>query len=254
MRPQPFLFFWTFGRAGFAELRSVPVRRVQLPAALDLGFRRWEQEEAPGCSVRGSVELCMHFVGVALVAGCVAQGALANDLAGFRVEGMLGWDRLDGSLFGSADGLLYGVGAGYDFGLGETLALGVDGEISGTTGNQDISLCGPGPGCTTIGRTEAGRDLYVGVRLTGKVADRVAVYGKVGYADLKARVSYDDEAVYGPSASRSFGGWRAGFGAQYLWDSLYAGLEYRYTDHGSGGFALDGLTRHQLAANVGVRF
>jgi outer membrane immunogenic protein len=195
----------------------------------------------------------MRFAVAGVVAVFVAQGALANDLAGFRVEGMLGLDGPEGWLIGDAKGLLYGVGAGYDFALGESLALGIDGEIAGSTASQDYRVFGPGGTEQVYGEGTVGRDLYVGARLTGKVADRVAVYGKVGYSNAKvsARVFLPE---FGPGREETRGGWRAGFGGQILWGKLYTGLEYRYTDYGSQGFANDNIRRHQLVGNVGVRF
>lgn len=195
----------------------------------------------------------MRFCVAGVVALCVAQGVLANDLAGFRVEGMLGWDAPEGWLIGDADGLLYGVGAGYDLALGDNLALGIDGEIAGSTASEDYRVFGPDGSEEVYGEGTVGRDLYVGARLTGKVADRVAVYGKFGYsnAKLSARVFLPE---FGPGRSETRDGWRAGFGGQILWGKLYTGLEYRYTDYGSQGFANDNWKRHQLVGNVGVRF
>jgi outer membrane immunogenic protein len=101
---------------------------------------------------------------------------------------------------------------------------------------------------TTRARLSAGRDLYVGGRITGAVSDKFNVYAKAGYtnARFKGRVTTGATTV---SDSANADGFRAGVGAQYMVTSnAYVGAEYRYSNYEAG------LSRHQLAATIGYRF
>jgi outer membrane immunogenic protein len=188
----------------------------------------------------------------AVLALASASPVLANDISGFRIEGLLGWDSVKIEDFGSKAGFAFGVGAGYDFAVGPTVALGIDGEWMDSSADiEESGVTGVMPVSSTStldsAKLSAQSDLYIGARMTGKVADNVTVFGKVGYANANFKLS---STVTGfETLSENLDGFRLGIGAQYLFGSgLYAGAEYRYTNYEAG------VTRNQILANVGFRF
>jgi outer membrane immunogenic protein len=170
----------------------------------------------------------------ASAAALVATSASASDLAGFRLEAIGGWDQV-GVAGGNESGFLYGAGIGYDVPLGETLAIGADAEFAGSTIDAaDID-----------GSVSAGRDIYVGGRITGKVADNLAFVGKAGYTN--ARLDYN--IVGFGSGNVDLDGFRLGAGLQYLiGNGGYVGAEYRYSNYEQD------FTRNQIVATFGYRF
>lgn len=185
-------------------------------------------------------------VASALVVGLVASSASANDISGFRLEALLGWDNVKVENFGNKSGFAYGAGIGYDFGVGETLSVGLDAEIMGAT--TSISGSGFIDDVFVSGKVSTGRDIYVGGRLTGKVADNVALYAKAGYTNgrLSAEADIDGDEI---GASGNGDGFRAGVGGQFLLGGGgYVGGEYRYSNYESD------FVRHQVLATFGYRF
>ena len=185
----------------------------------------------------------MKFVTLAAVAAAafVSSAASANDISGFRVEAIAGWDQIRLSDAGNKSGFAFGAGVGYDLPVGETISVGVDAEISGSTAKLRVS------DGVDFAEVKAGRDLYVGGRLSGKVADNVVVYAKAGYTN--ARLTLDTSVPGFDDLSGNGGGFRLGAGAQYLLgNGAYAGGEYRYSNY-EGDFS-----RNQVVATVGYRF
>lgn len=205
----------------------------------------------------------------------VATPALAQDsgdavFTGPRVEAIIGYDKTKaGSSIddiydrnNSMDGLLYGVGIGYDVDLGG-LVVGAEAELSDSTAKTrfrhgEMENFG-------YGRVKAGRDIYVGARVGGKVAPSTLLYVKGGYtnAKLKADARYDD-LDYGDNFKLD--GWRVGAGVeQAISRNAYAKVEYRYSNYEKAKFQFgpDGPSthrfdvdtdRHQVVAAVGMRF
>lgn len=181
-----------------------------------------------------------HFAAMT-AAALVATSASAADIAGPRVEAVIGWDQVSLSGIGNRSGFMYGLGLGYDFAIGETVSLGVDGEIAGSTGSLNVT------DGFDFYNVSAGRDLYVGARITGKVAENVAVYAKGGYSNARISLKTNDP-VFG-NLSDNGDGFRLGAGAQYLLGGgAYIGAEYRYTNY-EGDFS-----RNQIVATLGYRF
>jgi outer membrane immunogenic protein len=183
---------------------------------------------------------------LAAVAAGASAPAFAGDIAGPRVEAVLGWDNvrvdIDGLGHGSRSGFMYGLGLGYDFAVGGNVALGIDAEISDSTADLDVT------DGTDRARLSAGRDLYVGGRVTGAVSDRFNVYAKAGYTNARIKGSVTTGGVT-DSDSANGDGIRLGAGAQYMVTSnAYVGAEYRYSNYEGG------LSRHQVAATIGYRF
>ena len=185
----------------------------------------------------------MKFVTLAAVAAAafVSSAASANGVSGFRAEAIAGWDQIRVSGEGNGSGFAYGAGVGYDLPLGETMSVGVDAELAGSTAKLRESLRGE------FIEVNSGRDIYVGGRLTGKVADNVAVYAKAGYSNARMTTKSNIAGFDGLSGNAD--GFRVGAGAQYLLgNGAYVGGEYRYSNY-EGDFS-----RNQVVATLGYRF
>jgi len=171
----------------------------------------------------------MTLLAAAAAAFTFATPAMAQDAtapAGLRVEALVGWDRpgIDGF---HANGILVGFGAGYDLAVGNSVSLGIDGEISDSSAKRS--------GVST------GRDLYAGGRVNFAMSPKANLYIKGGYTNARVKVS-------GVGAANG-DGFRAGAGGQWIVSGkTYVGAEYRYSNY-EGGF-----DRHQVALTVGTRF
>lgn len=189
-------------------------------------------------------------IAAALLAGTIATPALAqdtNNLGGFRIEGLVGYDRPSIEDEGT-DGIAYGVGVGYDFQSGNAV-FGVEAEA--TDSNADERVDGaviPGDEL----RVRAGRDLYVGGRVGVGVGSNSLLYAKAGYTNARVRVDYEDGTA-GTAADfterGNLDGIRAGAGAQIgIGSNAYLKTEYRYSNYEAG------VDRHQVVGGVGFRF
>jgi outer membrane immunogenic protein len=169
-----------------------------------------------------------------LIAAGIASAVLAtpafaqdtNNLAGPRVEALLGYDLVS---FGGEDkgGVLFGIGAGYDFAVGNGVALGLDVEASDST--------------TDVGDLKAGRDLYAGGRVSFAVSPSANLYLKAGYTNARIKLE--------GCCSDNGDGFRLGVGGQLgIGGKAYVGGEYRYSNYESD------FSRHQFAATIGTRF
>ena len=188
------------------------------------------------------------FVTAAAAAALFSTSAMAADITGARVEGIVGYDSPkinDEDLEGvdvNLDGITYGLGLGYDFAVGKNLALGIDAEIADSSSDFDYEDAGD-----TV-TASIGRDLYVGGRVTTAVSDNFNLYGKLGYVNTRVKVSTDVNATE-VSYSENLDGIRAGVGGQFaLAGNSYVGLEYRYSNYEQD------VSRHQVAATLGFRF
>jgi len=191
-----------------------------------------------------------YLVFAALLAGTIATPAFAQDSsphAGFRVEGIVGYDRADVA-GDAADGVLYGVGAGYDFQAGNAI-FGVEAEASDSTVDEcvaDATVAGDEL-CGTFGR-----DLYVGGRVGAVVGGNTLLYAKAGYTNARIGLDYEDgTAATDPdfSIGANLDGVRAGAGAQFgIGENTYLKTEYRYSNYEQG------FDRHQVVAGFGLRF
>jgi len=186
----------------------------------------------------------------ALCAGTLATPAFAQDqgnLSGFRVEGLVGYDR-PSIADENADGVLYGMGVGYDFQSGNAV-FGIEAEATDSTGNERVAgVFLPGDEL----RVRAGRDLYFGGRAGAIVGGGTLIYAKAGYTNAQVRVDYEDgtAATINDFTDRtSLDGVRAGAGAQFaIGSNAYLKTEYRYSNY------QDGVDRHQVVGGFGFRF
>ena len=190
------------------------------------------------------------FVVAALLAGCVATPAFAQEsqqFSGFRVEGLIGYDNADIEGEGS-DGVTYGAGIGYDFRRGNAV-FGVEAEATDSTVDECISGFAIAGDELCVG---AGRDLYIGGRAGAVVSPNVLLYAKAGYTNARVRLDYED-GTSGTTADFSDGqnldGVRLGAGAEFAVSSnAYVRGEYRYSNYEQG------FERHQAVAGFGFRF
>jgi outer membrane immunogenic protein len=185
-------------------------------------------------------------------AAAVSSPAMAQDTAGvggFRLEAMIGYDIAraefnEGQGRRDKGGVVGGAGVGYDVPLGTAFAVGADAELTFATTDARV---------TGIGEVQARRDIYVGGRITANISDAAAIYGKVGYTNLRARlrlnegVTADDDDV---NVGGNLDGVRGAVGVQFGGDEdrSFYGLEYRYSNYEAD------LIRHQGMLVVGYRF
>jgi len=229
-----------------------------------------------------------HASFAVLLAGLVAVPAQAQDLSGFRVEGRIGWEQVgtDATLPNpdededvDGDEILaasdessdpsFGLELGYDAQIGSSLVLGgyVGADLS------DTAMCGEliedDLACTSLERT-----FTVGARAGVSVGETALVFVKGGYSNGRFETAYDADVTDNdddePGAIEEFAGsedgYHVGGGVELgLTSSLYAKLEYVYTDFGSRTHRLEdmdddepglglGSDRHQVVAGIGVRF
>jgi outer membrane immunogenic protein len=180
--------------------------------------------------------------------GGLATPALAQTApapVGPRVEGFVGYDavRVDLEDFGvdeklKDNDLFYGVGAGYDFAVAPGVSAGVDVEWSDSNNKADFD---DGEENAEI---RTGRDLYAGGRVTFPISPAANAYVKAGYTNLKIKGDVD-----GVEDSFNLDGYRVGAGAQFgIGGGAYVGGEYRFSNYE------EDLSRHQVAATLGMRF
>jgi outer membrane immunogenic protein len=188
------------------------------------------------------------FILAALAAGAVAAPAAAQEASPFtgpRVEGIVGWDRVQ--VPGDrGDGVAYGVGLGYDFQAGN-MVVGIEGEAADSTTDE----CATGaPGETLCAKT--GRDLYVGGRIGAAVGASTLLYAKAGYSNARVRLAYDSGLagnVGDFTTHGNYDGIRVGAGLeQKIGTNAFVKAEYRYTNYESD------LEKHQAVVGFGIRF
>jgi outer membrane immunogenic protein len=222
------------------------------------------------------------YILAALVAGTFATPAFAQvvpgPFTGFRLEGLVGYDRLgsgerddgvdtsDNEGDEALEGVAFGVGAGYDFDLGSVVA-GVEAEYTESTGEQEADETIDGVNFRS--GVEIGRDIYVGGRIGFRAAPTTLVYGKAGYTNTSVEGNFetDDERF---EFDTNADGWRLGAGVEQLFGpNAYGKIEYRYSNYTNLDFSDDfdfddfdsedidrdiNLDRHQVVAGVGFRF
>lgn len=188
------------------------------------------------------------YLTAAMLAGMLASPAAAqtiDPLTGFRIEGLVGYDRADvpGD---DADGVAYGVAAGYDVRMGGAVA-GVEAELSESTIDECTS------DALQVGDTlcaSTGRDIYVGGRVGAAVAPNSLVYAKAGYTNARLNTDYST-GIIGEEVrtSENLDGVRVGAGAEFgIGPNSYVKTEYRYSNYEQD------FERHQVVAGFGFRF
>ncbi|KAB0572503.1 outer membrane protein [Brucella pituitosa] len=138
------------------------------------------------------------------------------------------------------DGFLGGLYAGYNFDLGNSVVLGIDGDVTYNNLKDSASIF-----------DDAGVD--TGVELESKLRWSGAVRARAGYAVdrflpyIAGGVAFGsvkntlDNGVDSVSQSKTLTGWTAGAGVDYAaTDNVIVRLEYRYTDYGHKDFDFGG--------------
>jgi outer membrane immunogenic protein len=171
--------------------------------------------------------------------------ALAEAPAGVRIELAAGYDILKARYDVPAtapkrnqNGFVYGVGLGYDFAFGTAFSVGADGEATFAT----TDTAGQG------GEFSTGRDLYAGGRITASLTDRINVYAKAGYTNLRIRYESPTNTTR-PALAGELDGVRGALGFQVVEENgTFYGIEGRYSDYRRE------VTRKQAMLVVGTRF
>ena len=83
-----------------------------------------------------------------------------------------------------------------------------------------------------------------------KVGPQIMIYGKAGYTNARATVSYTFGATTG-TVSDNLDGYRLGAGVQYTQGHMFGRLEYRYSDYGD--FRFEGVSTGIDRAAPGCR-
>jgi len=184
-----------------------------------------------------------------LLSAAAASPTLAQDDAtapftGPRVEGLVGWDRVEAN-DDHDDAIGYGVGVGYDMQMGGAV-VGVEAEYS----DSDNRSC---VGARTVADpricVKSGRDLYAGGRVGTLVTPSMLLYAKAGYTNAQAKLTSDDGTDQVTLDKTKLDGVRVGAGAEYaLGTNSFAKAEYRYSNYEQG------VERHQVMGGFGFRF
>lgn len=187
------------------------------------------------------------ILAIPLALAAVAAPAAAQDaqpFAGPRIEGNIGWDRLQNNGHDSA--LTYGIAAGYDAALQNGIRVGIDGEVSDS---NNKSCYGSYTAADPRQCAKASRDLYIGGRIGKVVTPRTLIYAGVGYTNERIRFTADDGTAHYSLGHDNLDGVRLSAGAEYaLFANTYVKAEYRYSNYEQG------FTRNQIVGGFGVRF
>lgn len=215
-----------------------------------------------------------------------STSAYAQDVSGFRVEGRVGWEtgsvdaaipnpdddedeEGDEFLLASADDdrPSYGAEIGYDAQIGRSFVVGAYVGADFSSNSMCSELVEDDLACGELDRT-----FTVGLRAGVPIGENSLIYAKGGYSNGKFKASYDpdvtdnDDEEPGEVArfSDTRDGYHAGAGVEVgISSSVYAKLEYTYTDFGEGSYLLDeedevafdmSTDRHQVLLGLGVRF
>jgi outer membrane immunogenic protein len=218
--------------------------------------------------------LVLTALAAATATAALAAPAFAQDapptFTGPRAGVILGYDQIQpgsgpNSDIGSdhrAQGLTYGGDLGYDAAIGNSLVIGAEGEVTGSTGK--VSNNPTNAAALGYGRVKAGRDLYLGGRVGIRAAPSTLIYAKGGYTNQRLDLTASDGTTE-TGSHYNLDGYRVGAGVeQAIGGKAYAKIEYRYSNYGAArleypngantnNFDVD-TDRHQVVAGVGIRF
>lgn len=159
-----------------------------------------------------------------------------------------GWGKSRFSDFDDAinikpDGFLGGLYAGYNFDLGNSVVLGIDGDVTYNNLKDSYSVT---DGVVTDSLESKLRWSGAVRARAGYAVDRFLPYiaGGVAFGQVKNTLSSTGDAdAFSSSQSKTLTGWTAGAGVDYAaTDNIIVRLEYRYTDYGRKDFTFsDGV-------------
>lgn len=181
---------------------------------------------------------------------CLPGVAFAQDekpvnlFDGLRVEARLGYETPtvsgDDDIYKIGSAVSYGGEIGFDLAVSSKATVGpfVNYEFSG------VKVC-EGSDCLKVQG-----NLAAGARIGFEVSPKVALYGKLGYAQLSLKASSGTL-----SATDDKGGVYGAIGAEFaLAKNAYVNVEMAYADLGEFYVSDYHLQRRHVAAGVGFRF
>lgn len=179
-----------------------------------------------------------------LLAAAAPVAAQRAPFTGLRVEGNLGWDRLQ-SDGGHSDDVMYGISGGYDMQMGPAL-VGIE---AGIDDSDNKSCVGAETAADPRICAKAARDIYVGGRVGTVLNPRTLLYAKAGYTNARAKITADDGDDRVTLGHEDLDGVRLGAGAEYaIGPNTYLKAEYRYSNYEQG------FSRNQVVGGFGLRF
>jgi outer membrane immunogenic protein len=147
----------------------------------------------------------------------------------------------------NTSGFAYGAQIGYDFRLGDAAVLGVEVDITGTTGSTSF----------TGFDINAGRTISSTLRAGYLLDPQGLLYVRGGYRN--ARFTIDNTTGNDVSSNRD--GWTIGAGYErYITPNISGRLEYNYTGLGNDALPSTNVSRsvdyqrHAITAGVNYRF
>ena len=164
-------------------------------------------------------------------------GAIVNEIT----AGPLSLNGIGG------EGVFGGAMAGYDFQMGN-FVIGAQGEIG--IGNLETSLAVPGFALDASPTW----DYSISLRGGMLVHERALLYLIGGYTHAEYEVN-----IPGASFEQDYDGWHVGTGLDVaITDSMFAGIEYRYTQLSGESWTVGGLdvepSSHTGRLRVGYKF
>ncbi|WP_127897203.1 outer membrane protein [Brucella melitensis] len=150
------------------------------------------------------------------------------------------------------DGFLGGLYAGYNFDLGNSVVLGIDGDVTYNDVSKNIDFLDENNAAATF----ENRLRWSGaVRArAGYAVDRFLPYiaGGVAFGSLRNRGEFEGT---GFSQSKTLTGWTIGAGMDYAaTDNVILRLEYRYTDYGNKDYGFDDAAVTNNFKTYDIRF
>lgn len=164
-----------------------------------------------------------------------------------------GWGKsqVSGDLNGNVkpDGFLGGIYAGYNFDLGNSVVLGIDGDVSYNDQSKGTNIYFDD---VIVGSAKTDLRWSGAVRArAGYAVDRFLPYIAGGVAFGEVKNSVTTIGGFSDSESKTHTGWTAGAGVDYAaTDNVILRLEYRYTDYGKKDYSFDGIdVRNKFKTN-----
>lgn len=184
----------------------------------------------------------------AFAAAVACVPAAANAKAYIDVHGGVDHVKISGA--GSDNGASFGGAVGYEIPLGETVFVGVEAGIDGSSTKECASYQTfpppPFSPATIEECVKAGRDLSAVVRLGTKLGGSTSVYVLGGYTNARIKYTYDD-GLNRDSVSGNGDGFRLGAGFKLNFNERFYGkVEYRYSNYEAG------VSRHNGLVGVGI--
>ncbi|MCL7997182.1 porin family protein [Brucella sp. 21LCYQ03] len=163
-----------------------------------------------------------------------------------------GWGKsqVSGDINGSVkpDGFLGGLYAGYNFDLGNSVVLGIDGDVTYNDVSKGTNLY---LGDVIVGSAKTDLRWSGAIRArAGYAVDRFLPYisGGVAFGQVENKLNLLGSDF---SEKKTHTGWTAGAGVDYAaTDNVILRLEYRYTDYGKKDYSFDGIdVRNKFKTN-----